>query len=173
MGKYSDTIGEQLVEKVLIEAGGILIHPYRMNAQDCKHLSGASFLYAKQVKGIDDTRFIFDFYVYSKFAIAIEYDGEFHFRPISSKKNINDIFHDFFKRHNYDLNKDEYCEDSETPLLRIRYDQKDQIEYLVKDVLLNPIKYITAHNPEWDNYYNEWTNNFNQLYSNLNIERHE
>ena len=67
------------------------------------------------------------------------------------------------RRHELDLRKDEYCEKMGIPLLRIRYDQEDKIEELVKDVLSNPDKYVENHNYEGSRYYDEWERAFKQL----------
>lgn len=158
--KNADTRGELLVEQALIAAGGSLMRFDNKGKAVSSSLEG-EFIFTKQVR-IDDynTWFTFDFVVYADKMIVIEYDGGFHFKPVLLKQ---DKLSEFVGRHESDLRKDEYCERVGIPLLRIRYDQEEKIEELIKDVLLNPNKYVENHNYEGSKYYDEWENSFKKL----------
>lgn len=79
----------------------------------------------------------------NKICYLIEYDGEQHFK-------INTIWFnclgDFLERHNRDVLKEKFSEVANIPLLRIRYDQLNEIEFMINDLLENPNKYLTQHN---------------------------
>ena len=158
--KNADTKGELLVEAALISAGGSLLEFDNRGMTVNGSLEG-KFIYEKQARlAADETRFVFDFVIYADKMIVIEYDGGFHFKPTYIQ---GDILSKFKERHDRDLRKDEFCEDIGIPFLRIRYDQDEQIEEMVKDVLSNPDKYIRNHNYEGPEYYDEWKWNFEQL----------
>lgn len=158
--KNADTKGELLVENALIAMGA----SWLKNDNKEKSVMSSSegkFFYKKQERfDVDDTYFVFDFLVFAEKMIAIEYDGGLHFKLVHIG---GDEISEFFQQHERDIRKDEFCEALEIPLLRIRYDQDEQIEELVKDVLSNPDKYIKNHNYEGSKYYDEWKLNFEQL----------
>lgn len=65
--------------------------------------------------------------------IFIEFDGIQHIKPVSrfgGKESFIDILSN-------DLLKDKYCHEKNYPLLRIRYNQISQIEYLITKVYTN------------------------------------
>lgn len=75
----------------------------------------------------------------------IEFDGEQHFTYV-------DIFFktigNFIYRYHSDLAKNIFTESNQIPLLRIRFDQGDlkTIEYMIRDLIDDPIKYTKIHN---------------------------
>ena len=79
----------------------------------------------------------FDFYIES-LRVCIEFDGIQHFRSIKffggherfEKLQINDKI------------KSDYCEDNYIDLIRIRYDQIDEIERILRENLENKIKIL-------------------------------
>lgn len=160
--KSADTLGEKLVEKVLLGFGGSLLKMDKKGNPIPGSMDG-TFLFEKQARYEDDgNKFIFDFVVYADTMIAIEYDGGFHFKPVMLKeKPLSEFMH----RHERDLRKDKYCETMNIPLLRIRYNQEEILEELVKDVLANPTKYVKYHNPLGEKYYEEWEIAFKQMIS--------
>lgn len=158
--KNADTNGERLIENVLIAAGGSLLKYDNKERTVTSSVKG-KFIFEKQARvDVDSTWFVFDFLIYAEKMIVIEYDGGFHFKPVWLE---GDALSEFMMRHDRDVRKDEYCETMGIPLLRIRYDQDEKIEELVKDVLLDPNKYIKNHNYEGSKYYDEWKWNFEQL----------
>lgn len=73
----------------------------------------------------------FDFYIPSK-NIAIEYDGEQHFRPV---KHFGGV--DKYKRQvKSDKIKTNYCSENNIKLIRIPYWQFDEIETILEDAIL-------------------------------------
>lgn len=76
---------------------------------------------------------------------AIECDGTPHFRPSMRRWDMQQI-------RDIDRAKDAFMEANGIPLLRIRYDQEDQIPELIDDLLLYPDYYITHHS-RLQNYY--------------------
>jgi hypothetical protein len=78
----------------------------------------------------------FDFWIPDK-NIAIEYDGEQHFRPVkfgsmSYEKAVDNLK---YTRHN-DQIKNNYCLKNNIKLIRIPYWDSDKIEYILKDELI-------------------------------------
>lgn len=74
---------------------------------------------------------------------CIEYDGEQHFRS-------NDYFGGIeYLKHitECDNRKNNYCKENQLPLLRIRYDQIDDIEAILNHFLANPDFYKDRYNP--------------------------
>lgn len=158
--KSYDTKGERIVEDILIAEGGSLILFDNMKNPIPSSMTG-KFYFDKQVRMGDIDEFIFDFLIYhTNHLIAIEFDGGLHFKPIFLKDKP---LEEFMLRQEHDIRKDKYCETYGIPLLRIRYDQLDIIDKLVHDMLTNPKKYLTSHNPEGDNYYAEWKYSYKQL----------
>lgn len=80
----------------------------------------------------------FDFYI-PKLNIAIEYDGEHHYRPWKHSKNQTDEdamreFQDIKKR---DSIKTTYCKDNDIKLIRIPYFDYDNIETILSTELVS------------------------------------
>lgn len=73
----------------------------------------------------------------------IEFDGEQHFKFVNI---FYRTFENFLKRHYSDTVKNDFAESNNIPLLRIRYDQIENIEVMINDLLENPNKYLTQHN---------------------------
>lgn len=69
----------------------------------------------------------FDFYI-EDLNLCIEYDGEFHFRPVFGKEQ-------FLISKNRDEVKNTYCEENNIKLLRIPYYEYDNIEEIIKSYL--------------------------------------
>ena len=80
----------------------------------------------------------FDFYIPS-LRILIEFDGIQHFEPIQYFGGLRA----FEKLKINDKIKSDYCEDNYIDLIRIRYDQIDSIEKILKDSLENKIKILS------------------------------
>jgi hypothetical protein len=77
----------------------------------------------------------FDFYIPSKRTI-IEFDGIQHFQPVEHFGGIK--AYEQLKQN--DKIKNEYCEENYINLIRIRYDQIDRIEEILKNnILKNPL----------------------------------
>lgn len=112
--KCKDSIGEKKISKILNKYN---IHYSREHGfEDCKNIYPLRF----------------DFYIPSM-RICIEFDGIQHFEPV-------EIFggeESFRKLKQNDLIKNEYCEDNYIDLIRIKYDQVDNIE----NILYNSLKY--------------------------------
>ena len=69
----------------------------------------------------------FDFYL-TDHNICIEYDGEFHYIPFFSKKQLNYI-------KNNDKIKTEYCKNNNIQLIRIPYWEIDNIEKILEEFI--------------------------------------
>lgn len=88
-----------------------------------------------------------DFVLYTdednKIRGVIEFDGEQH-------QNFIELFfktiEEFYKRCNADFVKQSFWEYMNIPMLRIRHDQIDMINDMVKDFIDNPQNYIHNHN---------------------------
>jgi hypothetical protein len=77
----------------------------------------------------------FDFYIPSK-RTCIEFDGIQHFQPVEHFGGIK--AYEQLKQN--DKIKNEYCEENYINLIRIRYDQIDKIEEILKNnILKNPL----------------------------------
>lgn len=74
----------------------------------------------------------FDFYL-PKYEIAIEYDGEYHFKPKQGEKNFN-------KQKENDTIKNKYCEDKGLKLLRIAYTEAKNLNNIITIKNLNNLK---------------------------------
>lgn len=84
----------------------------------------------------------FDIYLY-EYNILIEYDGEQHFRIIPrGKKDYNRLLNDFNIIVKHDIIKTQYCKENNIPLIRISYEDIDDLEYVLFDQLVkyNAIK---------------------------------
>ena len=88
-----------------------------------------------------------DFVIYTdeenKIRGIIEFDGEQH-------QNFVEFFfktiEEFYRRSNTDFVKQSFWEYMNIPMLRIRHDQIDKIDDMVKDFIDNPQNYIHNHN---------------------------
>lgn len=82
----------------------------------------------------------FDFYI--KGVGFIEFDGNQHFKPYE--------FYGGEKRYKQlksnDQKKNQYCEQNQIPLLRIKYNQFDKIKEMIEDFILNKENYLKNHN---------------------------
>lgn len=75
----------------------------------------------------------FDFAILDKennLKLLIEYDGEFHYRPIMGEENLN-------KQQTYDNLKNDYCKINNIKLLRIPYWNFDNLEKILDEELKN------------------------------------
>lgn len=77
---------------------------------------------------IDQSRLRFDFYL-PDYNMAIEYDGEFHFR------DFPELGTDLASQQQRDHIKTLYCEENDIVLLRIPYWEKDNLESILTDWL--------------------------------------
>ena len=75
----------------------------------------------------DQAKLKFDFYIPSM-NLAIEYDGELHYKETSLKNNVQE-------QQRRDAIKTKYCEENDIILLRIPYWEKDNIESILTDWL--------------------------------------
>lgn len=90
-----------------------------------KHLDKNGVSYYRQYKFSDCKNVFplpFDFYI-PKFRLLIEFDGQQHFEPMKFFGGLDA----FEKLQNNDRIKTDYCEENCIDLLRIRYDQVDDI----------------------------------------------
>ena len=77
----------------------------------------------------------FDFYIPS-LNICIEYDGEYHYKPIKFKNQSEEETKNNFKiRVEHDNIKTQYCLDNNIKLIRIPYWEFDNIENILKQEL--------------------------------------
>lgn len=80
----------------------------------------------------------FDFYL-KDFNILIEYDGEFHYKPIrKGHETEEELIERLHATKHRDQIKTEYCKKNNIPLIRIPYWEKDDLEYFLFD---NLVKY--------------------------------
>ena len=79
----------------------------------------------------------FDFYL-PKYRTVIEFDGEQHYRPIDYFGGLDS--YNRLKEH--DGIKNDYCEENYIDLIRIRFDQIDDIFDILENSLRNKINYI-------------------------------
>lgn len=82
----------------------------------------------------------FDFYL-PKLRMCVEYDGRQHFEPITDFGGVSTL--DRIK--SIDIKKESYCEDNYINLIRIRYDQFDDIYQILWDNLSMYIKKKKTH----------------------------
>jgi len=66
----------------------------------------------------------------NKLNYLIEYDGEFHYFPIMGEEQLK-------KQKEHDKRKNKYCEKHNIRLIRIPYWEFDNIENILKDILIN------------------------------------
>ncbi len=107
------------------------------------HLGSAGYNWSKQ----KIQRLRPDFVLYTdednKIRGVIEFDGEQH-------QNFVEYFfktiEEFYRRSNADFVKQTFWEYMSIPMLRIRHDQIDMIDDMVKDFIDNPQNYIHNHN---------------------------
>ena len=77
----------------------------------------------------------FDFYISTR-NIAIEYDGEQHFRPVNfGGISEEDAMQEFELTQKRDKIKDEYCQTNGIQLIRIPYTQFDNIDAILNQQL--------------------------------------
>ena len=76
----------------------------------------------------------FDFYLID-YGILIEYDGQFHFKPININKNKEESIESFQKTKENDKIKNKYCLKNNLNLLRISYWDFDNIEIIIENYL--------------------------------------
>lgn len=76
----------------------------------------------------------FDFYI-PCVKVAIEYDGEQHYQPITFGGSIDEAQHNFEQTQHRDAIKTQYCIDNGIKLIRIPYWEKDNIEEILKKEL--------------------------------------
>jgi very-short-patch-repair endonuclease len=96
--------------------------------QDYLSLYGIRYTREKTFDGCKDkAKLKFDFYLDN--GLVIEFDGEQHFKETAYfSSRLEDI-------QRRDHIKDTYCKTHGIPLLRIRYDQVDQIPALIDDFI--------------------------------------
>lgn len=88
------------------------------------------------LKGIKNF-LLFDFYL-PEYNLCIEFDGKQHYEPIDFFGGEKGLL---ILQKNDDL-KNKYCKENNINLLRIKYDEFDIVEYLIKDKLFSlPKKY--------------------------------
>lgn len=100
-----------------------------LNKNNIDFLSEYSFEDCKDILPLH-----FDFYL-SLYNLCIEYDGEYHFKPlrISKEETEEDIQKRFMDIKKRDQIKDNYCKTHGINLLRIPYWEKENIETLILD----------------------------------------
>lgn len=107
----NESKGEKEVEKFLNKYNMNFKSQYKFN--DCKWYKALPF----------------DFYL-PQYNIAIEYDGEFHYKMIMK-------FDEFVNQKIRDTIKTKYCEDNNIKLIRIPYWDFDRIEEILSKEILN------------------------------------
>lgn len=81
----------------------------------------------------------FDFALYNEnneLLLLIEYDGEYHYKPIDRHSNYQKAYLNFLDRIKKDNIKTKYCEENNISLLRIPYWRFDEIEYILENELI-------------------------------------
>lgn len=104
------------------------------NKKMIKFLNKHGFNFERQKKFSDCKNVFelpFDFYIPSKRTL-IEFDGEQHFRPVEHFGGLKS----YEQLKINDKIKNDYCEDNYINLIRIRYDQIDRIEEILKSNLI-------------------------------------
>lgn len=110
--RKNKSVGEKKISSFLFENNIEFIPQYSVHINNCRHL--------------------FDFFIPNK-NVYIEYDGIQHFKPI-----------DFFggeealrKRKLRDNQKNNWCEENNAKLIRIKYAQQSNIENIIKKELIS------------------------------------
>ncbi|WP_143767967.1 MULTISPECIES: hypothetical protein [Paenibacillus] len=84
------------------------------------------------MRAIDRLRFDFSIRILDR-TILIEYDGEQHFHPVDfAGKGELWALEQFHETQRRDRIKDDYCRANGIDLIRIRYDQFDEIETILE-----------------------------------------
>lgn len=88
-----------------------------------------------KLKGCKDLNMLpFDLALFNnKLELLIEYDGKLHFEPVNHFGG-HESFKDRIKK---DKIKNQYCIDNDIPLIRIPYWEFNNIEYILKNVLIH------------------------------------
>lgn len=96
-----------------------------------------NFIRQKKFKDCKDKNYLpFDFYL-NDFNIAIEYDGEQHYKPIKRKNMTEkDAMKEFIKIQKHDKIKTNYCINNNIKLIRIPYWEKENLLYYLWDELV-------------------------------------
>jgi very-short-patch-repair endonuclease len=114
----SESFGEKEISKVLDKYLIKYIREYKFN--DCRNIYPLPF----------------DFYIPS-LRTVIEFDGIQHYQPISYFGGIDA----YEKLRKNDMIKNQYCEENYINLIRIRYDQINQINEILSNSFLTKTKY--------------------------------
>jgi len=128
--------GEKECKRIFISKGFILI-----NQEDYEKLSktenNSHIYYIPQMKfdnliGLGGGLLPYDFYI-PKYNFIIEYDGEFHYKPIKNYKNepVKHAEERLKKVQIHDKLKDDYCKEHNIKILRIPYKDFDNIEAIL------------------------------------------
>lgn len=121
----------------------------------------------------------FDFSVFDRsnnLICLLEFDGEFHFEAGRYSKNKKRMMEKLYLTQKHDKIKNQYCIDNNIPLIRIPYWEYDNIEYILKNVLMHydliekddtydesiVKKYLVDENWDHDKYI-EMSKNINKL----------
>lgn len=126
-GKHKDVAAVDLLRGHVVSCGCIKSGPEETIR---KYLEDNKIIYQRQkqfVKCRDINPLFFDFYL-PEYNMAIEYDGEYHYKQIY---NVNDLE----GQQRRDAIKTKYCEENDIILLRIPYWGRDNIESILMDWL--------------------------------------
>lgn len=87
--------------------------------------------------GLGGGNLSYDFYILNPYNILVEYDGEFHYKPIKKYKNepLKYAQERFEKQKEHDRLKNEYAHNNGVNLLRIPYWDFDDIEEILDNYL--------------------------------------
>jgi very-short-patch-repair endonuclease len=107
---------------------------YKFNKITKKYLETNNISFHQEHRFID-CNLPFDFYL-PKYRTIIEFDGRQHFEPIENFGGLES----YNKLKINDKIKSDYCEDNYISLIRIRYDQIDDIYRILWDNLKTHIK---------------------------------
>ena len=129
--------GEEAISNYLIDKGCIKIDQKDFNklVNEEKHNKILYYIPQKEFKeliGLGGRLLSYDFYI-PKLNFLIEYDGEFHYKPIKLYKNepIKYAEERFKKQQIHDKLKDEYAKNNNIKLLRIPYWEFNNIEKIL------------------------------------------
>jgi len=113
--RCAESRGERRVRKYLTD------HSYAFTAQsrfdNCRNINPLPFDFAVHLPDRD---------------VLIEYDGEQHYRPVSFGRDEVGTYREFVEIKRRDRIKDDYCRANGIDLIRIRYDQFDEIETILE-----------------------------------------